>query len=52
MISINRDSLVKQKGNIELPDLSEINLNNLDLTKIVDILLEIYLKETNQEKYD
>ncbi len=48
MIIINRDELIKKKGNIDLED---INIDNIeyDELKVLEILVEMYLNEVNKD---
>ncbi len=50
MIVIDRDKLVKQKGNIDIP---EFNFNVKDLKNlnlIIDLLIEYYIKTKNNHE--
>ena len=52
MIIVNRDELVKKKGNLEIPHL-ELDLNyNFDFSTIIDLLMELFLKYNNKEDKD
>lgn len=44
MITINRDELVKNKGNIKIEQISIDNIE-YDALKVLEILVEIYLNE-------
>lgn len=44
MITINRDELVKNKGNIKIEQISIDNIE-YDVLKVLEILVEIYLNE-------
>jgi hypothetical protein len=45
MLEINRDELVKFKGNIDISEKVKVDIEKFDLEKILDYLLDLYLKE-------
>ena len=48
MICLDRDQLVKNKGNVKIEYDIEWNLNNFEISKIIDILVDIIIKESKQ----
>ena len=49
MITLNRDDLIKKKGNVEIPFLKFDLNDSFDYSTIIDIILELFLKHNNKE---
>ena len=45
VLEINRDELIKFKGNIDISEKVNVDIEKFDLVKILDYLLDLFLKE-------
>ena len=45
---LERDELVKKKGNIEISNDIQIEIDKFDITKIIDILVDLHLRKLKE----